>query len=77
VNIRNIRTRPFHPVPNCRGFKVVVGSDVMATDDQELHEAELKTLRRGFEATDLQRQRERGSFRKHTNDPYDNLSMLD
>jgi len=49
----------------------------MATDDQELHEAELKTLRRGFEAADLQRQRERGSFRKHTNDPYDNLSMLD
>jgi len=31
-----------------RGFKVVVGSDVTATDDQKLHEAELKTLRKGF-----------------------------
>lgn len=31
-----------------RGFKVVVGSDVTATDDPELHEAELKTLRKGF-----------------------------
>jgi len=31
-----------------RGFKVIVGSDVTATDDQELHEAELKTLRKGF-----------------------------
>jgi nicotinamidase-related amidase len=31
-----------------RGFKVIVGSDVTATDDLELHEAELKTLRKGF-----------------------------
>ena len=31
-----------------RGFKVVVGSDVTATDDPELHVAELKTLRKGF-----------------------------
>jgi nicotinamidase-related amidase len=31
-----------------RGFKVVVGSDVTATDDPELHSAELKTLRKGF-----------------------------
>ncbi|HXZ89441.1 MAG TPA: isochorismatase family cysteine hydrolase [Candidatus Dormibacteraeota bacterium] len=31
-----------------RGFKVVVGSDVTATDDAELHKAELKTLRKGF-----------------------------
>ena len=31
-----------------RGFKVVVGSDVVATDDPQLQEAELKTLRKGF-----------------------------
>jgi nicotinamidase-related amidase len=31
-----------------RGFNVVVGSDVTATDDPALHEAELKTLRKGF-----------------------------
>jgi len=31
-----------------RGFKVVVGNDVTATDDAELHKAELKTLRKGF-----------------------------
>lgn len=31
-----------------RGFKVIVGSDVTATDDPRLHEAELKTLRKGF-----------------------------
>src|SRR5271157_126655 len=31
-----------------RGFKVIVGSDVTATDDPGLHEAELKTLRKGF-----------------------------
>jgi nicotinamidase-related amidase len=31
-----------------RGFKVLVGSDVTATDDPELHKAELKTLRKGF-----------------------------
>ena len=31
-----------------RGFKVIVGSDLTATDDPELHEAELKTLRKGF-----------------------------
>lgn len=31
-----------------RGFKVIVGSDVTATDDPELHKAELRTLRKGF-----------------------------
>ena len=31
-----------------RGFKVIVGSDATATDDRGLHEAELKTLRKGF-----------------------------
>jgi len=31
-----------------RGFKVVVGSDVTATDDPQLQEAELRTLRKGF-----------------------------
>ena len=31
-----------------RGLKVIVGSDVTATDDTELHRAELKTLRKGF-----------------------------
>jgi nicotinamidase-related amidase len=31
-----------------RSFKVVFGSDVNATDDLEMHEAELKTLRKGF-----------------------------
>jgi len=31
-----------------RSFKVVFGSDVTATDDPGLQEAELKTLRRGF-----------------------------
>ena len=31
-----------------RGFKVIIGSDVTATDDPGLHEAELKTLRKGF-----------------------------
>jgi nicotinamidase-related amidase len=31
-----------------RGFNVIIGSDVTATDDPELHEAELKTLRKGF-----------------------------
>lgn len=31
-----------------RGFKVIVGSDVTATDDPDLHKAELKTLRKGF-----------------------------
>jgi nicotinamidase-related amidase len=31
-----------------RGFKVIMGSDVTATDDPELHRAELKTLRKGF-----------------------------
>jgi len=30
------------------GYKVVFGSDVNSTDDPQLHEAELKTLRRGF-----------------------------
>jgi hypothetical protein len=28
--------------------QVIVGSDVTATDDSQLHEAELKTLRKGF-----------------------------
>lgn len=31
-----------------RGFKVVFGSDVTATDDPDLEEAELKVLREGF-----------------------------
>lgn len=31
-----------------RGFKVVFGSDINSSDFQELHEAELKILRRGF-----------------------------
>lgn len=31
-----------------RGFKVLFGSDVTATDDPALHEAELKVLRKGF-----------------------------
>jgi nicotinamidase-related amidase len=31
-----------------RGFYVVFGSDVTATDDPELQESELKTLRKGF-----------------------------
>jgi nicotinamidase-related amidase len=31
-----------------RGFNVVVIGDLTATDDRELHEAELKTLRKGF-----------------------------
>ncbi|HMK45169.1 MAG TPA: isochorismatase family cysteine hydrolase [Methanocella sp.] len=31
-----------------RGFKVVFGSDVNATDDQQMQESELKVLRRGF-----------------------------
>jgi nicotinamidase-related amidase len=31
-----------------RGYKVVFGSDVNATNDPELQEAELKTLRYGF-----------------------------
>ncbi|NIS28434.1 MAG: isochorismatase family protein, partial [Actinobacteria bacterium] len=31
-----------------RGFKVVVGSDVCATDDPAMQEPELKVLRKGF-----------------------------
>ncbi len=31
-----------------RGFRIVFGSDVNATDDPALHEAELQTLRRGY-----------------------------
>ncbi len=31
-----------------RGFKVVVGSDVTATDDSDMQEAELMVLRKGF-----------------------------
>ena len=31
-----------------RGFQVVFGSDVTATDDDAMHEAELRVLRRGF-----------------------------
>lgn len=31
-----------------RGFKVVVGSDVTATDDPDMQEAELMVLRKGF-----------------------------
>ena len=30
------------------GYKVVFGSDINSTDDPQLQEAELKTLRRGF-----------------------------
>ena len=33
---------------HARGYKVVFGSDCNATDDPEIQEAELKTLRRGF-----------------------------
>ena len=32
----------------CYGFKVVFGSDINSTDDPQLHDAELQTLRRGF-----------------------------
>jgi nicotinamidase-related amidase len=31
-----------------RGYKVVFGSDINSTDLRQIHEAELKTLRRGF-----------------------------
>lgn len=31
-----------------RNYKVIFGDDVTATDSRELHEAELKTLRRGY-----------------------------
>ena len=31
-----------------RGFKVVFGSDINSTDLPEMHEAELKVLRKGF-----------------------------
>jgi len=31
-----------------RGFKVIFGSDITATDDDDMHEAELRTLRRGY-----------------------------
>ena len=31
-----------------RGYRVVFGSDINATDDPQLHEAELQTLRRGY-----------------------------
>jgi nicotinamidase-related amidase len=31
-----------------RDYKVIFGSDLTATDNRELHEAELKTLRRGY-----------------------------
>jgi nicotinamidase-related amidase len=31
-----------------RDYKVIFGSDLNATDNDELHEAELKTLRRGY-----------------------------
>jgi len=33
---------------HARGYKVVFGSDVNSTDDPEIQESELKTLRRGF-----------------------------
>ena len=33
---------------HARGYKVVFGSDVNSTDNPEVHDAELKTLRRGF-----------------------------
>ena len=31
-----------------RDYHVIFGSDLTATDSRELHEAELKTLRRGY-----------------------------
>lgn len=31
-----------------RGFKVVFGGDITATDDRELHEAELRVIRKRF-----------------------------
>jgi nicotinamidase-related amidase len=31
-----------------RGFAVIFGSDINATDDDEMHEAELRVLRRGY-----------------------------
>lgn len=31
-----------------RGFKVVFGSDINSSDDDDLHEAEIRTLRRGY-----------------------------
>ena len=31
-----------------RNFKVVFGSDVTSTDDQDMQEPELKVLRKGF-----------------------------
>ena len=31
-----------------RDYKVIFGSDLTATDNHALHEAELKTLRRGY-----------------------------
>jgi isochorismate hydrolase len=31
-----------------RDYKVIFGSDLTATDSRELHEAEFKTLRRGY-----------------------------
>jgi nicotinamidase-related amidase len=31
-----------------RGFHVIVGSDITATDDSEMHAAELRVLRKGF-----------------------------
>jgi len=33
---------------HARGYKVVFGSDINSTDDPEIQESELKTLRRGF-----------------------------
>jgi len=33
---------------HARGYKVIFGSDINSTDDPELQNAELKTLRRGF-----------------------------
>jgi nicotinamidase-related amidase len=33
---------------HARGYKVVFGSDINSTDDHQIQEAELKTLRRGF-----------------------------
>lgn len=32
----------------CYGYKVVFGSDINSSDDDQLHDAELRTLRRGF-----------------------------
>ena len=44
----SLRTLTTAREAHARGYKVVFGSDSNATDDPEIHDAELKTLRRGF-----------------------------